>query len=108
MPMPTIDIEEKDMTPEQRILWNLTSINSSLNDVRTKVDKHHKVLVEGNGELPLVERVRNVESFNNSLKYWMRFLVGAILVQTVAFGAAAIIYFLKLYPILESLTQVSK
>ena len=105
MTMPTIEMDEKEMTPEQKILWNLTSLGTSMNEILSKVDKHHKVLIEGNGEIPLVEQMRNVVSFINSIKYWLKFLVGAILIQTVTFGAAAFIYFLKLYPVITQLAD---
>lgn len=90
----------ENMNDEQKMLI----MSMTMQDIQSKLTKHHKILLEGNGELPLVERVRNQEAFTTSLKYWLRFLAGAILLQTLTFGSAAVIYFVKLYPILENLS----
>lgn len=70
-----------------------------------KINKHHKILIEGNGELPLVERVRNLEKFIDSLKFWLRTVAVALVLQTLTFGASALIYFVKLYPILQEIAK---
>lgn len=96
---------ERDLTNEAKILLNLTSVNTAVNDLQNKVEKHHKVLIEGNGEIPLVEKVRTAEAFINATKYWLKFVAGALILQTITFGAAAVIYFVKLYPLLEQLSK---
>lgn len=101
MSMP--EILETDMTTEQKLLWSINSLWGNVNDIQKKVDKDHKILVEGNGELPLVEQVRNINSFVNGVKYWMKFLIGALLIQTMAFLGTAIVYLVKLAPIIEKL-----
>lgn len=99
------EILEKDMTETQKLLWHVTSLSTNLNEQGSMLQKHHKVLIEGNGELPLVEQVRNLNTFVNSVKYWMKFLIGALLLQTMAFVVTAITYFVKLYPMLERLSS---
>lgn len=89
--------DTNNLTDGQRLLILQQSIIESSN----KLDKHHKILLEGNGELPLVERVRNLETFVASLKFWLRTVSVAIVLQTITFGVAALVYFIKLYPILE-------
>lgn len=103
MSMP--EILEKDMTESQKLLWHVTSLSTNLAETNTQVAKHHKVLIEGNGELPLVEQVRNLNTFVNGVRYWMKFLIGALLIQTLAFLGTAVMYFVKLYPILDKLTN---
>lgn len=92
------------LTDSQRIVL----LQSKEIEQDDKINKHHKVLLEGNGELPLVERVRNLETFVNSLKFWFRTLAVAIVLQTLTFGIAALVYFIKLYPILERLQLQAK
>lgn len=83
----------------------LLILQQALLDAQNKLEKHHKILVEGNGELPLVEKVRNLEVFVGTLKFWLRTVAVAIVLQTITFGAAALIYFIKLYPVLERISK---
>lgn len=105
MDMP--EIIESDMTPEQKILWSITSLWSNFSELKTRADKNYKVLFEGNGELPIVEQVRNLNTFVNGVRYWMKFLIGALLLQTMAFLGTAIVYFIKLSPFLDQLSKSS-
>lgn len=88
-----------------KIVQSLTSINTALNDVRHTVDIHDRLLLTGNGEQALMERVRNLESFVNGMRYWLKLVAGALILQTITFGAAAVIYFIKLTPILDKLAN---
>ena len=83
----------------------IISTQTAINTIGEKVDKHQKILVEGNGVLPLVEQVRNINAFINSVKFWMKTIAVAVVLQTITFGGAAFVYFLKLYPILEKLQK---
>lgn len=94
------------LTDEQKVAMNIISMNTTINEMQTDVRKHHKVLIEGNGELPLVEKVRNLEAFANTYKFWQRTIAVAIVMQTVTFGTAAIVYFVRLYPILDKLAKM--
>lgn len=95
------------LTPTQRLVIDAEEIKKTLEGVSTKVDKHHKILVEGNGEIPLVEKVRNIQSFVDSQKFWLKTILVAIVLQTITFSAAALVYFIRLYPLLESLQKAS-
>lgn len=101
------EILEKDMTDTQKLLWNVTSLSTNLLETNQQVAKHHRLLIEGNGELPLVEQIRNLNTFVNGVRYWMKFLIGALLLQTMAFLGTALVYFIKLYPMLEKLSNTS-
>lgn len=98
-----------DLTPmlsdSQKINLNIISMNTAINDLQHIVERHEKLLVTGNGEIPLVEKIRNMESFVGGMKYWIKFLIGTILVQTISFGVAAIVYFIRLYPLLEKISN---
>lgn len=80
-------------------------LQSRVIEQEDKLSKHHKILIEGNGELPLVEKVRNLEVFTGSLKFWLRTVAVAIVIQTITFGAAALVYFIKLFPILQRIAN---
>jgi len=80
-------------------------LSMAMNSVQTQLLEHNRILITGkNGELPLQEKVRNLESFVNSIKYWLRLLVGALLLQTISFGTGVIYAVLRLLPILEKLS----
>jgi len=104
------------MTDSQKIniqmLQALTSTNTRLNDVshnvtvlKDRVDHHDELLVTGNGELPILERVRNAEKFIDNVRYWVKIVIGLLLAQFVAFASASIIAYLKFLPVLERLAS---
>lgn len=88
-----------------QIIRNLTSINTSLNDIRHDVDVHNKILITGNGNPSLQERLRNVESFIDNIRYWGRLIGGAIVLQTLTLLIGIIIATIRLLPILEKLAK---
>lgn len=113
----TEDVMLNDMTPEMaanltdsqkiniKIIQNLTSLNTSLNDTQHDVVILNKLVVTGNGEPALMERVRNLEKFVDGFKFWQRTVAVALVLQTITFGVAAVIYFIKLTPILDALAK---
>jgi hypothetical protein len=110
--MPLEDLEPalaSTLTDSQKInikiIQNLTSLNTALNDTQHDVSILNKLVITGNGDPALVEKVRNLEQFVNNTKYWLRLVAGAMVLQTITFGSAAIIYFVKLSPILDRLAK---
>lgn len=87
------------------VIENQISINTAVNALQEIQTKHHKILLEGNGELPLPERVRNIEAFIGNSKYWGRFIGGAMIVQTIAFAFAVVVALVRFLPLLESLAN---
>ena len=100
LPTPSATPSFSDMSDSQKMLV----LSIALTDVQNKVTAHDKLLITGNGVPAIPERIRSVEAYIEGTKYWSRFLVGAILLQTLSFATAAVIYFVKLYPILEKLS----
>lgn len=86
-----------------QILQNLTTLNTRMNRLAEDVAKHNKLLITGNGEPSLQERMRNVEEFTESIKYWQRFVGGAIIIQTLAFMFGIVVAVTKFLPLLENL-----
>ena len=80
-------------------------ITSSIIEMSEKLGRHHRLLVEGNGEKPLMERMRNVEAFIDGIKFWQRTLAVALVLQTLTFGITAIVYFVRLYPVLQKIAN---
>lgn len=101
LPTPPAAPSFSDMSDSQKMLV----ISIALQDVQNKVSAYEKLLITGNGLPALPERVRNIEKYIDGTRYWSRFIAGAILLQTLSFATAAIIYFVKLYPILEKLSN---
>jgi hypothetical protein len=109
------DMDIEGLTPEAvasltdtqkiniKIIQNLTSLNTSVNDLRHDVGVHDKLLVTGNGTPSIQERLRNLETYTDTLKYWGKFVGGAIVVQTVAFFVAIIVALVRFLPLLEQL-----
>lgn len=98
-----------NLTDSQKILSaiieNQVSMNTRVDNLSDVQKKHHSVLIEGNGEIPLVERIRNLEEFVNAMRYWLRFIGGALIIQTVAFSASIVVAVVKFLPILEKLAR---
>lgn len=88
-----------------QIIQHLTSINTALNDIRHDVSVHDKLLVTGNGEPSIQERVRNLEKFVEGILYWGRFVGGAIVIQTLAFFIGIVVALVRFLPVLEKLAQ---
>lgn len=92
-----------ELTQEQKIALNIVTLNTAVNSLQEDFRHDHKVLVEGNGQVPLVEKVRRLEDFMNGVNFWTRTVAVAIILQTLAFAGAAIWYAVKLLPLLNSL-----
>ena len=96
-----------NLTDSQKILTaiieNQVSMNTRVDNLSEIQKKHHRILIEGNGEIPMVERVRNLEEFVDAMRYWLRFIGGALIIQTVAFATSIVIAVVKFLPVLERL-----
>lgn len=88
-----------------KIIQNLTSLNTAMNDLRHDVQVHDKMLITGNGTPSLQERLRALENYIDFLKYWGRLIGGAIVVQTVAFFVAIIVAVVRFLPLLERISS---
>lgn len=88
-----------------QILQNLTSLNTKLNDLDHDVKIHDKLLITGNGSPSLQERLRNVEHFVENMKYWSRFIGGALILQTLAFFIGIVVAVVRFLPLLEKLAK---
>lgn len=103
--LPDILPDFSEMTDSQKM--NIYGI--AITQTRNRVDFHEKLLVTGDPpkELPIPERIRKLEDFRDTFQYWFRILIGALILQTVAFGYGIFIAVVKFLPILERLSQQS-
>jgi len=69
----------------------------------TKV--HDRLLVTGNGEPSLLERMRVVEKFIGNFNYWAKFVGGALIIQTITFFFAIIVALVQFLPLLKKLAD---
>ena len=96
-----------NLTPEQRevVMQNrIMEMENDMDDAWKEIKLMKEKLIEGNGQLPLMERMRNMETFANTIRFWFRTVAVALVLQTITFGGAAIVYFVKLYPLLEKIS----
>lgn len=95
----------EDMTDSQKM--NIVSL--AINDLQTKLSIIQTSLYgDGNGKIGALERLRMVEDFISNVKYWIRFMVGAILIQTIAFIITVVVALARIYPILVQLAAQTK
>lgn len=111
--MPLTDFKNLSDTDRSLIVWQgLTDTWAKLNqaiefqkmiEADTKV--HEKLLITGNGEPSLMERMRAAEKFIGNFGYWTRFIAGAIVVQTITFMFAIVVALFRFLPVLEKLAS---
>jgi hypothetical protein len=92
------------LTDSQKLALNIVTMNTAINDLQTDMREINEIVIKGSkGELPLVERIRNMEKYIDNTKYWTRLVASALVLQTLSFGGAVIWAALKLIPLLERL-----
>lgn len=99
--MPPNSLSFEDMTDSQKMLV----ISLALNSIQGDVERHNKILVTGNGDLPLTEKVRNLEKFADTIRFWFRTVAVALVLQTITFGITAVWYGIRFYPLLERIAS---
>lgn len=88
-----------------KILQNLTSINTALNDVKHDVNVHQKLLVTGNGDPSILERLRKIEDFVANFRYWSRYIGSAFILQAITLAIGLAIVVVRLQPLLEKIAN---
>jgi predicted ATP-dependent Lon-type protease len=83
----------------------LLSLSLTLNQVQSDTARLEKVVLIGNGELPLVEKVRNHETFINNFNYWGKIVAGILVAQFITLIGAGIWSLIKVLPLLEKLAN---
>lgn len=95
-----------DLSESQKINLNIITLNTAINDLQHTVKDHQEILVEGkDGELPLRELVRSHSQFIGEIRYWTKFVFGALMLQTIAFLVGIVVAIIRFLPVLESLAK---
>lgn len=93
------------LTDSQKLNLNVITLNTAVNDLQMDVKALNKIVITGNGEIPLREQVRNHEKFINGVQYWGKFVGGALILQTIAFLTGIVVAVVRFLPILEKLAK---
>lgn len=101
----TVPDLSSSLTDSQKINLNIISLNTRVNELQTDVNLLNKIVITGNGDLPLREVVHNHENFIKDIRYWIRLVGGALLLQTLAFLTGVVVAVVKFLPILEKLAK---
>jgi hypothetical protein len=91
----------KSMTDGEKLL----ALSLTLNQVQDSTARLTKVVLIGNGELPLVEKVRNHEQFINNFNYWGKIVAGILIAQFLTLIGAGLWTLISVMPILEKLAS---
>lgn len=91
------------MTDVQKLFVSVNNISTVLNDIKETVEHDHKLLVEGNGDVPLVQKVRELQEFVNTFKFWQRTIAVALVLQVIGTFILLLVTFIRVYPALEIL-----
>jgi hypothetical protein len=113
-PLPLSDFRELTDTNKYLVIWQgLSDIWNKLDETLEKeksleadVHVHEKLLITGNGDPAVMERIRNLENFVKSFKYWTGFVFGALIIQTLAFAWAVFVALVKVLPVLERMSTL--
>jgi hypothetical protein len=95
------------LTDSQKVNIQLVTLAARVCDLEKDIISLLTLVKYGNGELPLVEKVRNHDKFIIDLKFWFRTITIALVLQTITFVGASLIYLIKLIPLLESLSKLT-
>lgn len=111
--VPITDFRQMDDTNRSLLIWQgLTDTWNKLmetiehqKNIEADTRVHQKLLITGNGEPAIMERIRSLEDFVKNFKYWVRFVIGLLIAQFITFTTASIIAYLKFLPVLEKLAS---
>lgn len=84
------------------------AVETRLEALEDKVTYINSVVVRGNGKPSLIEDVHTLINFMNdqkdSYKYWSRWIIAGVLANIIGLTFAAIVWFIKILPVLDVVT----
>ena len=110
-PIPLQDFKNMDETTKALIIWQGLSdtwirLNETIEqqkEIEADTKVHNRLLITGNGEPSIMERLRNVEKYIDNQKYWTKFLIGTLIVQTLAFFFGVVVAIVQFLPVLQQI-----
>lgn len=85
----------------------ITKAELGVKEHEERLDKLETIVISGDGdkELSHAERIRNLETLANSVKYWGRFVGGALVLNFIGFSVGILVAYFKFLPVLERLAN---
>lgn len=109
--IPITDFRQLDETNKSLLMWQ--GLTDTWNKLQETIDHqkeieadtrvHQKLLITGNGEPAIMERIRSLETFVKDVRYWVRLVIGLLVAQFITFTTASVIAYVKFLPVLERL-----
>lgn len=112
-PLPITEFKNLTETDKALIVWQgLTDTWTKLQEtiehqkeIEADTRVHSKLLLTGNGEPSLLERMRAIEKFQKDFEYWAKFIGGALLLNFIGFFTGIVIAIVRFLPVLERLAN---
>ncbi len=98
-------------------------VQQRLNEVIPLVQEHDKILIRGNGEPSLQERMRNIDTYIKEEKalreeklkeekenrnFYFRLFVTVAFTNFITLVGVALAWFVKIYPLLQNIENMQK
>lgn len=98
-------------------------VQERLNEVIPMIQEHDKILIRGNGEPSLQERMRNIDAYikeekrlreerakeeKDNRNFYFRLFVTVAFTNFVTLVGAAAVWFMKIYPLLQNIENLQK
>lgn len=81
-----------------------------IEDIKPMLAEHDKILIRGNGEPSLQEKLRGIESYikedRENRKYYSRLFISIAVTNIAALLFASIVWFVKILPILDKISAL--
>jgi len=79
-------------------------------DIKPLLSEHDKILVRGNGEPSLQEKLRGIENYiredRENRRYYSRLFISIAVTNFAALLFASIVWFVKILPLLDKLSAL--
>lgn len=111
--IPISDFRNLDETNRSLLVWQglmdtwnkLEETIEHQKNIEADTRVHDKLLLTGNGEPSLMERVRRLEEFENKFEYWAKLIGGALLLNFIAFFVGTMVAIIRFLPVLERIAN---
>ena len=111
--IPITEFRNLDETNKNLLIWTgLTDTWGKLmetiehqKEIEADTRVHNKLLITGNGEPSIMERVRSLEKFEDTFQYWAKFIGGALLLNFLGFSIGIFVAIVRFFPVLEALAK---
>lgn len=79
-------------------------------EIKPRVEEHDKILIRGNGEPSLQEKLRGIEKYmeedRENRKYYSRLFISITASNVIAIIIAFVIWIVRIVPVLEKISEM--